>query len=69
METSYRRSGLALHVFELVDGRHWAVAVDRFRGVGQKIVAYSDVPCESEAQAHIDGRRAFDAAQCGTQGA
>jgi len=67
MDASYTRGGLALHVFELDGGWHWALTVERFRGVGQKVIAYSNAPFESEAQAHVDGRRAYEASRWGAQ--
>jgi len=68
MDASHRSSRLALHVFESDGGWNWGLTVERRRGVGQKVVAYSDVPFESEAQAHMDGRCAYDAAHCSAQG-
>lgn len=62
-ETSSGRSGLTLHVFELEGEWNRGLTVERRRGVGQKVVAYSDAPFEPEAQAHLDGRRAYDAAR------
>ena len=60
--------GLTLHVFEQDGGWNWGLTIERLRGTGQRVVAYSDAPFESEAQAREDGMRAYDAARFDVEG-
>jgi len=63
MNAPYELGGLTLHVFEQDGGWNWGLTMERLRGTGEKVVAYSDAPFESEAQAREDGMRAYDAAR------
>jgi len=63
MNAPYELAGLTLHVFEQDGGWNWGLTIERLRGTGEKVVAYSDALFESEAQAHEDGVRAYDAAR------
>jgi hypothetical protein len=68
MNAPYELCGLTLHVFEQDGGWNWALTIERLRGTGEKVVAYSDTPFESEAQAREDGMRAYDAARFDVEG-
>jgi hypothetical protein len=68
MNAADKLCGLTLHVFEQDDGWNWGLTIERLRGTGEKVVAYSDAPFESEAQARMDGMRAYDAARPDVEG-
>ena len=68
MNAPYEFCGLTLHVFEQDGGWRWGLTIERLRGTGEKVVAYSDAPFKSEAQAREDGMRAYDAARFGVEG-
>jgi hypothetical protein len=68
MNAPYELGSLTLHVFEQDGGWNWGLTIERLRGTGEKVVAYSDAPFESEAQAREDGTRAYDAARFGVEG-
>ncbi|HEY3598679.1 MAG TPA: hypothetical protein VGL08_14355 [Paraburkholderia sp.] len=51
---------LTLHVFEQNGSWHWGLTVERLRGTGQKVVAFSEEEFGSEAQARADGERAYN---------
>ena len=68
MNAPYELCGLTLHVFEHDGGWNWGLTIERLRGTGEKVVAYSDAPFESEAQARMDGMRAYDAARSDVEG-
>jgi hypothetical protein len=68
MNAPYEFCGLTLHVFEQDGGWNWGLTIERLRGTGEKVVAYSDPPFLSEAQAREDGGRAYDAARFDVEG-
>lgn len=49
-----------LHVFEQDGGWHWGLTIERLRGTGKKVVAFSEEVFRSEAEASADGKRAYD---------
>jgi hypothetical protein len=51
---------LTLHVFEQDGGWHWGLTMERLRGTGKKVVAFSEEVFRSEAEARTDGLRAYD---------
>lgn len=51
---------LTLHVFEQDGGWHWGLTIERLRGTGKKVVAFSEEVFCSEAEASADGKRAYD---------
>jgi hypothetical protein len=53
---------LTLHVFEQDGGWHWALTIQRPRGTGRKVIAFSEHVFHSEAQALAEGKRAFERA-------
>jgi len=68
MNAPYELCGLTLHVFEQDGGWNWGLTIERFQGTGLKVVAYSHSPFESEAQARMDGMRAYDVARSDVEG-
>jgi hypothetical protein len=68
MNAPYELGGLTLHVFEQDGGWNWGLTIERLRGTGEKVVAYSDAPIELEAQARMDGMCAYDAARFDVEG-
>ena len=68
MTAPYEFCGLTLRVFEQDGGWNWGLTIERLRGTGEKVVAYSDAPFESEALARIDGMRAYEAARSEVKG-
>jgi len=52
-----RSSGPTLHVFEQDGFWQWGITCDRPRGVGAKVIAYSDPGFCSEQEARTDGER------------
>jgi hypothetical protein len=69
MNAPSEHGGLTLHVFEQDGGWQWGLTIERLRGTGEKVIAYSDTPFESEAQARTDGMRAYDAARSDAESA
>jgi hypothetical protein len=56
-------SDLTLHVFEQDGGWSWGLTIERSHGTGKKVVAFSEVVFNSEAQARADGEQAYDRAR------
>ncbi|WP_322041441.1 hypothetical protein [Burkholderia diffusa] len=57
--TTYESKALAapaaLHVFEQDGGWHWGITAPRIRGSGFKLIAFSKMIFQAEAEAHSDG--------------
>jgi hypothetical protein len=60
---STSRTEPELHIFEQAGGWHWGITVQRTRGSGFKVIAYSERTFPAEDIARIDGSHALEALQ------